>query len=85
MDKNELQMQLLSYKFCLQELGLYLDSHPHDQAALTQFQQCKENYNSCKAQYVREVGPLVREDVTSTEHWNWIDGPWPWEYKEDDK
>ena len=35
-----------------------------------------------RAEYEEKYGPLTKS-MTSSNHWHWIMGPWPWENEED--
>lgn len=67
--------------FCIQELTLYMDTHPHDEKALRMLNQHLAKRPSLKMAAEKEVGPLTNYDNDGS-HWNWINNPWPWD-KED--
>jgi len=71
-----------AYDFAILEMGLYLDTHPCDTAALTKRQELQAKRAELVAEYERQYGPYI---VTNTDvcgdDWKWICGPWPWEYE----
>lgn len=80
-EKNKFEMleQIMAVDFMLEDLQLYLDTHPMDREAIVKYNayvmQCKmlkENYN-------RHFGMLAEHESPSPYPWNWIEEPWPWE------
>ena len=67
--------------FAVDDILLYLDTHPHDQKALSYYQEAVSCRKNLMAEYARTYGPLTVDDAsmdTSTV-WNWMDQPFPWE------
>ncbi|MDD3218284.1 MAG: spore coat protein CotJB [Lachnospiraceae bacterium] len=79
------RMQLLCWidqvSFACIELCLYLDTHPHDEKALSAY--CKNNKLRKEAvlEYQREYGPLILDGACQQDCdcWLWAEQPWPWE------
>ncbi len=65
--------------FALDEAVLFLDTHPCDTGALAYYRQAKMRYDQAVAAYENQSGPLMMSDVNTTNYWNWVDAPWPWE------
>lgn len=65
--------------FTLEELMLFLDTHPTDQEAMEYF----NHYAKIKNKMVKEFSlmyyPLTKEYADSTNSWRWADAPLPWE------
>lgn len=72
--------ELQATDFVLVELTLYLDTHPDDAQALTQFNQFQRRKQVLMQQFEMQFGPL-REFGNSPGGgaWTWADGPWPWQ------
>lgn len=68
--------------FVLQELVLYLDTHPHCTAGLARYQQAKEAYCQAVDAYVMQFGPLMFHQVQADSCWQWAETPWPWEMED---
>ncbi len=68
--------------FVLQELALYLDTHPGCSAGLSKFQQAKAAYAQAVEAYVSQYGPLRYEQSDSCGCWQWVQQPWPWELED---
>ncbi len=79
MNKNQLLRQIQEYDFAVNELTLYLDSHPTDTKALEKHSTLSKDLEMLKAVYTKEVGPLTSCDGSKYNRWSWIDSPWPWE------
>lgn len=79
MNQNELMQKIMEYGFAIIDLGLYLDTHPQDQEALSTYSSLKEHCHSLSVEYSRRFGPLNFKQVTSDNYWTWISTPWPWE------
>ncbi len=74
--------QLRALDFVILELGLYLDTHPDDSEAFALFQTYVKTANEARARYVKEYGPLLQTDVAAEDSYTWGEGPWPWQYME---
>ncbi len=73
--KTELQ----TLGFVLQELALYLDTHPQDKEALDLYRNYQKIYHKGMMEY-NEDCPLKHGMPTKGERYRWLDDPWPWEY-----
>ena len=86
---NEQSMQLRrlsSYNFALVELSLFLDTHPNNEEAIKMYKAYSEKYNMLLKAYEHKYGPVCNREITGSNSWAWIKGPWPWEsMKEIDK
>ena len=71
--------ELQTMSFVLQELALYLDTHKNDTEALGIYRQMQEMYCSALNLYEKKYGPLTHMSQ-SQEEYQWLKGPWPWEY-----
>ena len=67
MNRNQLMEHINQVSFAVDEVKLYLDTHPCDNDALKQ--------------YASAYGPLTVDtaDYSCAERWNWINEPWPWQ------
>lgn len=75
--------ELQALEFVVLELGTYLDTHPNDAEALQMFQQFAAMERSARAKYEERFGPLTR-DVSAGENFQWLNGPWPWNYEQNE-
>ena len=75
--------RLRALDFVLQELGLYLDTHPHDGEAFALYQQYAALERAARESYLAGSGPLCQKDAAEDSRYTWVDGPWPWQYAEE--
>ena len=78
-ERQVLLKKIKEYDFSLKELDLYLDTHPNCRKALALFAKYKALREKAVSEYTQRFGPLTPEQNSNTEHWDWIDDPWPWE------
>lgn len=80
MDAQKILLKKIKqYDFALKELNLYLDTHPNCRRGLSMFQKYKKLREEALNEYNEKFGPITPEQNNSTQHWTWIDDPWPWE------
>ncbi len=77
--RESLMKNLQIMSFVLDDIALFLQTHPNDQAAL----RCYEKYmllnREAEKEYMEMYGPLRDDNVYVTDRWTWADMPWPWE------
>ena len=73
--KTELQ----TLAFVIQELALYLDTHPEDKEALELYREYQKIYHKGMMEY-NECTPLKHGMPVQGDRYRWLDDPWPWEY-----
>lgn len=74
--RTELQVMA----FAIQELALYLDTHPDDREALEMYRAYQKLYHDAMKTYTNENGPLTHFCAPTEGPYRWLDAPWPWEY-----
>ena len=77
-EREALLYQIMEYDFAVNDLNLYLDLHPEDEAI---YEKLKEYVRLCielKDRYAKEYGPLILEQVNS-KNYEWMKNPWPWD------
>lgn len=75
--RNELLQEIMAYNFAVNDLALYLDTHPSDSKAICLHNEYSQKANKLTNEYQKLYGPLTIN--FASENWNWIDEPWPWE------
>ena len=65
--------------FAMDDVLLFLDTHPSDPDALAYYQQAQTHYSMAVQAYESHCGPLFMTNVTDRNYWDWINDPWPWE------
>lgn len=80
---NQTKQQLLHYitevSFALNDVILFLDTHPDDKEALAYYHKYHKQRMQALNEYESCYGPLLNYNVISENRWTWIDSPWPWE------
>ncbi len=75
--REEMMQQIRCYEFSINELALYLDTHPEDQKALCLHRKYCKEVKELKDKYQKVFGPLTINFPCNK--WRWIEEPWPWE------
>lgn len=92
-DRSTLLKQINEVSFTINDLTLFLDTHPLDLLAMEYFTQNMTQRKQLMKTYADEFGPLTIDCVctetnntsgTDTsyagkKHWTWSDGPVPWD------
>jgi spore coat protein JB len=73
---------LMALGFAIKELNLYLDTHPRDREALEMMQSLNKMMKDGQEKFIQMFGPQTIMDILSGDTYDWIDNPWPWEFKE---
>ena len=84
-EREKLMKRIQVCGFVLDELVLYLDTHPTDAAALGMFEKYSKMEKEAKEDYVEKFGPINTTDYDGKGRWKWVDGPWPWQYRGEEK
>lgn len=74
--KTELQVM----DFMIQELALYLDTHPDDSEALELYRAYQRMYKKGCEEFSQKNGPLSHNQAVESKKYSWLNDPWPWEY-----
>ena len=80
MDRDAILRELMALDFMAVDLGLYLDTHPDDGAALNEYNRILESAEPLREEYQRLCGPLYSFRSLNPESWKWYKDPWPWQY-----
>lgn len=78
-ENEQLLQKVYLYGFAVDDVLLFLDTHPDDCEARAYFQRMRDAYQEARADYVQNVRPLAVTDVNADSYWTWAEGPWPWE------
>ena len=78
LNRDELMKLIMENKFAINDMALYLDTHPCDQRALRIHNEYSRKLAELKEMYQEQYGPLTIYYPTGNS-WQWIEGPWPWE------
>ena len=72
-------LELMALDFAIDELGLYLTTHPEDQEALQLYWSYIKLAQEGREKYQKLYGPLLQTDLTPDQGFVWLNDPWPWE------
>lgn len=75
--REEMLCKIMEYKFAIQELALYLDTHPTCEKALCLHREYAKRLKDLMDKYQKIYGPLTI--AFPCNKWRWIEEPWPWE------
>lgn len=66
--------------FAVDDVKLFLDTHPCDREALAFFEEYENERRQALREYAKYYGPLTIDSMsTESERWTWINEPWPWQ------
>ncbi len=77
--KADLMHRISELSFVLDEMRLFLDTHPECTEGLEYYNRHAALRKEAVDEYTRLYGPIQFYDVTDTNKWQWVCGPWPWE------
>lgn len=79
MNQEQLLHHINLVSFMVNDLTLYLDTHPCDEEALSYFHKYSDLRNEALCAYADKFGPLTVDFNHSERKWEWADQPLPWE------
>ncbi|KIR03912.1 hypothetical protein P261_02727 [Lachnospiraceae bacterium TWA4] len=79
MDQTNLMQKIYELGFAMDDMILYLDTHPEDNNALSYYHEVQKNYQKLWTEYNNQVRPLTNKTEVNTQIWNWNVGKMPWE------
>ncbi len=74
--------EVMGLSFMVKELQLYLDTHSDDKEAFALLKETLALYMEAKKRYVARFGALTVGDLATMDSYDWIEGPWPWEFQD---
>ena len=78
-NREQLMEMINQASFAMDDVLLFLDTHPCDQAALNYYHYVANARMNAMNAYQASYGPLLVDQVTSDNYWTWVNGTWPWE------
>lgn len=76
--RQALMKQINEASFAMDDVLLFLDTHPDSQEAMQYYQNAVNLRKNAMDAYQRQFGPLLVDDVTGN-GWSWVTEKWPWE------
>ncbi|WP_373217603.1 spore coat protein CotJB [Ruminococcus sp. 5_1_39BFAA] len=79
--RSRLLQSINEVSFAVNDILLYLDTHPCDEKALAYYKDVAEQRRKLMDEYARTCGPLTVDDalLTGGDTWKWMEQPFPWE------
>ena len=77
-DKKELRKFIDQVTFAMDDIILFLDTHPCNKEALACYQEYKKMRQEAVEEYTKCYGPLLNDNVAPGCEWQWALQPWPW-------
>ena len=76
-ERREMMMEIRSLGFSVNDLALYLDTHPEDEKAICMHKEYSRKLRELTDKYQKVYGPLTISYPCNK--WRWLEEPWPWE------
>lgn len=82
-NRSKLMQEINETSFAVNDIQLYLDTHPCDENALEFFRKNASRRNELLGLYAREFGPLTIDSAVEAcgDTFQWAQQPFPWEEK----
>ena len=81
MTRDEMLKKISALDFYIIDIGLYLNTHPEDKEAVMKYNAIVKEATAMRQDYQEQFGMLMVGSAQSRTPWQWIDNPWPWQYK----
>ena len=81
MTRDEMLKKISALDFYIIDIGLYLNTHPEDKEAVMKYNAIVKEATAMRQDYQEQFGMLMVGSAQSRTPWQWIDDPWPGEYK----
>ena len=78
---EQLLNRINQVSFAVDEMILFLDTHPDNEEARAYFEEKSALRNEALEEYAKLYGPLTIDTANDTcsRSWEWVQQPWPWE------
>ena len=80
-DRQKLMWRISMAGFAIDDVKLFLDTHPCDKAALEFYEKFRDTKKQLEKEYTAQYSPLRADAVPVSDRWTWADNPWPWEWE----
>lgn len=79
MNQKELNHFIQRTSFIIQELVLYLDTHPDCPHALNKYKENQMMFEKAMSIYQKRYGAITMYGIYDDNEWTWGNEPWPWQ------
>lgn len=73
---DDMLMHISQLDFCIQDVALFLDTHPCDQEAMKYYEEGMRHLLTAKNNYLKNGGALTNRDGMNLD--KYINEPFPW-------
>ena len=80
-DRQKLLWRVSMAGFAIDDVKLFLDTHPCDRAALEFYEKFRDTKKQLEKEYTAQFETLRADAVPVSDRWTWVDNPWPWEWE----
>lgn len=79
--REQLLRQIDEVSFAVNDIHLFLDTHPCDEKAMEYYREMAEKRRELMKKYAKMYGPLTVDDAIFSDSatWQWMEQPFPWE------
>lgn len=81
---RELARRVKELDFAINEVALYLNAYPDSAPALEYYNCMRARRQAMVEEYEAACGPLTMFGNCG-DSWQWVRGPWPWQYGGEDR
>lgn len=80
-NRKEMLHRINVVSFAVDDVKLFLDTHPCDPEALAFFDKYSKMRNEALREFAECFGPLTIDTaaLSPCDRWSWINEPWPWQ------
>jgi len=78
-DQKKLYKIIQQLSFAVNEVTLYLDTHPHCRQAIQYYKKHRDALKEAVSLYEEKYGPMTMYGINSCDNWTWVHDQWPWE------
>ena len=80
-DKEQMMCQINQVSFAINDILLFLDTHPYDSEAMEFYRRYARMRHDLLKEYAKYFGPLIVDTAYESDEskWQWVLQPWPWE------
>jgi len=79
-DFEKLLYNILKYKFAMNDLNLYLDTHPNNKNYIELYNKYQMEEIKATNEFEKKYGPLTLDSkYLENDPWMWLKPTWPWE------
>ena len=71
--------QINEISFAMDELRLFLDTHPNCVEAIAQYNELNARRTVAVREYEAKFGPLSYYSDSGCNTFTWVNAPWPWQ------